>query len=238
MTMNTRIYICNIEPQNGKAFDMAQLSALAARLSAERQEKIQARRFEKDRLQVLGAGLLLDYGLRDYGLRECDAAIAYKGNGKPYLADYPRIHFNLSHSGSMVMAVFSDREIGCDIERRQEARMSVARRFFTEEETAQLEAQAPGEERNRLFFRLWTLKESYLKVTGEGMRMPLDSFAISLEDRYPSVRAGLEVLDYTFREFTVPGYQAAVCLKGRFDGNPSEWDGEVFFSFQNLQDVV
>lgn len=231
--MSTKVYICNMELPEGMNLD---IDGLAAGLSRERQNKIRARHFEKDRIQALGAGLLLDYGLREYGLRECQVSMAYKKNGKPYLTDYADIHFNLSHSGNMVMAVFSDREAGCDVERLQEARMRVARRFFSEREIEKMEAEMSAAERDRLFFRLWTLKESYLKVTGEGMRMALDSFTISLDGAHPTAWSQHkdELLDYAFREFTVPGYQAAVCLKGRVRPVPDD----VFFSFQNLQDVV
>lgn len=276
--MGTKIYLCSVEVPGG----YGSIAGLEQRLSAGRREKIKSRRFEKDKLQALGAGLLLDFGLKEYGLREAGVAMAYGGNGKPYLADYPDIHFNLSHSGSMAMAVFSDREAGCDVERVQEARMSVARRFFTEEEYVLLESLKAEGERDGVFARLWTLKESFLKVTGEGMRMPLDSFSVCLDGARPQVRlvsrdgrrdlaagggklredvsppgggkpreegplpgggkprveAALTdwdgvLTEYTFHEFSVPGYQAAACIKGgAADG------GDVFFSFQNLQDVV
>jgi 4'-phosphopantetheinyl transferase len=39
---------------------------------------------------------------------------------------------------------------------------------------------APSE-RAATFYRLWTLKESYLKATGQGLATPLDSFAFSLD---------------------------------------------------------
>lgn len=264
--MGTKIYLCSVEVPGG----YGSIAGLEQRLSAGRRGKIKSRRFEKDKLQALGAGLLLDFGLKEYGLREAGVAMAYGSNGKPYLADYPDIHFNLSHSGSMAMAVFSDREAGCDVERVQEARMSVARRFFTEEEYVLLESLKAEAERDRMFARIWTVKESFLKVTGEGMRMPLDSFSVRLDGDRPQVRlvgrdgrrdlaagggklredvsppgggkpreeAALTdrdgvLTEYTFHEFSVPGYQAAACIKGgEADG------GDVFFSFQNLQDVV
>ena len=33
------------------------------------------------------------------------------------------------------------------------------------------------------FYRLWTLKESFMKVTGLGMKLPLDSFCFQLGER-------------------------------------------------------
>ena len=37
-------------------------------------------------------------------------------HGKPYLQDYPEVHFNLSHAGNRVMCVVSPEPAGCDIE--------------------------------------------------------------------------------------------------------------------------
>lgn len=220
--MKVSVYIMDIGrfqwelPENEK-----KVEALIGRLSAERQEKIRAFRFEKGKQLSLGAGLLLDYGLQGYGLREREVKIGKGRFGKPYLSDYPEIHFNLSHSGSMVMAAFGDREVGCDVEKMAQANEKVAERFFSEEEKRALQACGGNEQRTVLFYRIWTRKESYLKLTGEGMHMALDSFCV-LGDS----------LHCSFREFPVTGYQAAVCVP-REDGAE-----ELFCSFQNLQDVV
>lgn len=231
--MKTKVYLCSMELPDGAAVDIDGLSRM---LSEGRQEKIRSRRFPKDKLQALGAGLLLDHGLREYGLRERDVRMAYGDNGKPYLVDYPGLHFNLSHSGTMVMAVFSDCPAGCDVEQVQAARMGVAQRFFAEPELKMLTELSSGERQDELFFRLWTLKESYLKATGEGMRMALDSFVFSLEGGAPKVYAAGKGVpeEFAFHEFSVPGYSAAACLKGGEEAGA----GDIFFSFQNLTDVV
>lgn len=222
MFMKVSVYIMDIGrfgwelPENEK-----RVEALTDGLSAERQEKIRAFRFEKGKQLSLGAGLLLDFGLRTYGLREREVRIGKGRFGKPYLPDYPEIHFNLSHSGSMVMAAFGDREVGCDVEQMAAAKGKVAERFFSPEEKRALQACGDKEQRTALFYRIWTRKESYLKLTGEGMHMALDSFSVLSED-FPCL----------FKEFPVLGYQAALCV-------PREDGAEEFFcSFQNLQDVV
>ena len=88
---------------------------LKSRLSAARQEKIERLRYEADKRLSLGAGLLLDQGLKRFGLREQTEAFGTVENGKPCLLCHPEIQFNLSHSGSMVMAAFSSCPVGCDV---------------------------------------------------------------------------------------------------------------------------
>ena len=85
-------------------------------LSEGRRHKIDSMRQQKGKLLALGAGVLIDQGLQEYGLREAEVRIALGENEKPYFPDYPDIHFNVSHSEKMVLAVFADTEVGCDIE--------------------------------------------------------------------------------------------------------------------------
>lgn len=224
--MNTRIYFLDVE----SAIDEAQIFRLGKSLSKYRQEKIKRMKFREDKLLSLGAGFLLDQGLKQWGLSEQTAAFTYGANGKPFLRDDPERYFNLSHSGSLVMAVFSDHEVGCDVEQIHSGKLRVAHRFFTEKEQGYLSDPALSEaERDALFTRLWTLKESVLKVTGEGMGMALNSFEFSLSDPV-KVSLGEE---YSFLEYGGEGYRAAVCVKGG-----QEVLSDVFFSFQKLQDVV
>ena len=110
--------------------------------------------------------------------------------------------------------------------------MDVAKRFFALAEQRALWAAKTEEERDMLFSRLWTLKESYLKVGGQGMAMALDSFTI-VPGAQP-VLAGPKEDRYRFQEFSLPDYCASVCVQRSKEGN-----GETFFfSFQNLEDMV
>jgi len=92
------------------------------------------------------------------------------------------LRFNISHTRGMVAcALARDDELGVDVEaadRRTDFR--IADRFFAPEE-AQLVAATAPDQRARLFFRFWTLKEAFIKATGEGLRRPLDSFSYTLD---------------------------------------------------------
>jgi 4'-phosphopantetheinyl transferase len=89
------------------------------------------------------------------------------------------LFFNISHSGDYVVAAFSDREVGIDIEQRGRARVEVATRFFHPAEIAALLA-AGEEERKRLFIDYWAIKESYLKYLGTGLTRPLSTFRVEI----------------------------------------------------------
>lgn len=190
------------------------------RMSEVRKRKIDQMKPETGKLQSLGAGILLEKGLSSCGLNVAEIQIREGANGKPYLPDFPQIHFNLSHAEHMVLAVFAAVETGCDIEQIREARMKVAKRFFCEEEYLYLE-NVEEERRKEEFCRLWTLKESFIKTTGHGMKMPLDSFCFRLEKDSVEMIRGEGAKEYQFLEYRFEDYyegekeeyRAAVCLK-------------------------
>lgn len=212
--MSVRVYLLDVARlQQESEAEKKEFCCLCERLSEERQQKIKRFRYAGGRALSLGAGLLLDYGLSRYGLRERDVAMAYGADKKPYLRDYPEIFFNLSHSGTLAMAAFADREIGCDVERIAIPDMRVVHRFFAAQEVRRMEKAAALGQEAEYFYRFWTLKESFLKVTGRGIRMPLNEFCIHLGEPIQVERSG-EFLDYSFAEFARPGYQMAYCIEG------------------------
>lgn len=181
-------------------------------LSEQRRQKTDEFHFQKDRKLSLGAGILMDRGLKEYGLRESKVRVGTGENGKPFLLDYPEIHFNLSHSGNMVLAVFSDTEVGCDIEYMNAVNLKLARRFFCQSEYDSIINQNDGEEQKVLFYRLWTLKESFMKVTGLGMNLPLNEFCFQLGDTV-TIQQKVDDGRYYFEEYQFGKYRAAVCCR-------------------------
>jgi 4'-phosphopantetheinyl transferase len=102
--------------------------------------------------------------------------------GRPELAgvdDQPPLRFSLSHARELVgCAVIRTLDVGIDVEAaRLPAPVEVADRFFFAEESCRLRALPPDQQVDR-FYLLWVLKESYLKATGQGLALPLDSFFV------------------------------------------------------------
>ncbi len=133
---------------------------------------------------------LLHVGLKDLygiGLEAQDQPAILKGeHGKPYLEDFPYIHYNISHTDGMAACVIGDRELGIDVERIRPFRENVLRKVFSDSERLRME-ELPEEERSQYFFRLWTLKESYLKAMGLGITVPLTSISFEWKKDSPLV---------------------------------------------------
>ena len=144
----------------------------------ERREKIDFYRFNKDKKLSAGAFLLLKKLLSDENIPNFKMKTGkYE---KPYISDNKNIYFNLSHSGKMVLCAISDRELGVDIEINDPTiDLNIAKHYFynSEYENIMNSKNSPDE-----FFRYWVLKESYMKYTGLGMNLKLDSFEIILDD--------------------------------------------------------
>jgi 4'-phosphopantetheinyl transferase len=65
--------------------------------------------------------------------------------------------------------------------------LQLARRYFAPVEVEALEGLSPDEQ-HAAFFRLWTLKEAFVKARGQGLSIPLDEFAFVLSaDRPPQL---------------------------------------------------
>ena len=120
-----------------------------------RREKVIRYRMPDDRKRSLGAGIIIRKILDENGLTE--SCLRYSDNEKP------------------VVDVLSDCEVGCDIEKNANAPLEVAEHYFYHSELAYIKA---AKNKDKAFFTLWTLKESYMKMTGRGMSLPLDSFEV------------------------------------------------------------
>ena len=162
------------------------------KVEEERKKKILLMKNEEGRLQSLTAG------------------IGYEKSGKPYLREYPDIHFNLSHSGAYVCCGLSDSPVGVDIQKITDVKKGLAGRFFTEDDNRRLNA-CSGEERKALFFRMWSIKESFIKLTGRGMAQGLDTFEIDWEKNRVHDRGKSGTYAYFTTWDALTGYSACVC---------------------------
>lgn len=103
--------------------------------------------------------------------------------GKPYLADYPEISFNLSHTGNkMAVAAAQYCELGIDIElcKPRPNFAALVEKCFGEEEQHYWR-QLPEIQQPQAFYRFWTRKEAFVKATGRGIALGLKACVINPE---------------------------------------------------------
>ena len=114
-------------------------------------------------------------------------SFGFHDHGKPFALVDGRtasIGFNVSHSASHGLIAFASgrrprRRIGVDAEVRRTGRDfdGIAQRVFGPEERAVLEASW-GEDKVRLFYRLWTMKEALIKALGTGFSLNPSRFEV------------------------------------------------------------
>lgn len=185
-------------------------------LTEERKNKILGHKQELHRKQSLGAGLLLKQVLEQEDMNVSE--ICYGSHGKPKLAG---IYFNLSHSDNYVVCTISDKPVGCDIQKIGKLRDKMAERYFTEKEAAYLKT-LDDEKRCEEFYRIWTIKESYVKMTGEGLALGLNRIECRFENKenaddngqnHVSIyRDGVKQKCY-IREYELLEYKVTVCAE-------------------------
>lgn len=104
--------------------------------------------------------------------------------GKPALAPDCAgcgLRFNISHTRGIAACAIARDEVGVDVEasdRRTD--FAIADRYFAPEEVEVVQS-APAKRKAAVFFRFWTLKEAFIKATGEGLRRPLNSFSFGFD---------------------------------------------------------
>ncbi len=141
-------------------------------LKPDEQQRAAKFRFAQDQQRFVWARGWLRHTLARY-LDQPPAALrfAYGAHGKPRLADAPWLQFNLSHAHEcMVLAIARNIVVGVDVEYQGRTLnyLELAERFFTSAEIQRLRT-TPTHLLAQHFFDLWTVKEAYLKATGEGL---------------------------------------------------------------------
>ncbi|MBQ6907110.1 MAG: 4'-phosphopantetheinyl transferase superfamily protein [Clostridia bacterium] len=166
-----------------------------------RKEKIAKIKSENGKRLSLGAGVLLKYGIKKYNpLCNC-VDLIYNKQKKPYIKNYEKPYFNISHSGDMAVCAFSDSEIGCDIQKIKNVPQNIMKKICSSEEYNYLLSVDGGLVAEE-FCRIWTIKESYVKFTGKGILNPADIV----------IPKGV-----CFKEYKTDGYVLTVCgLKDDF----------------------
>lgn len=173
------IHLWSINPQS--ITDNSKLAYFMKIVSSEELKKIQQYKNEKDRHNALVTRAFIRLILSSYvDISPQDWSFSKNEHGKPQVTQNSiLLRFNLSHNNDLIIcAICLDQEIGCDIERydRKVNISAISKRFYSKHEHAYLNKLCESEKQKQ-FIQLWTLKEAFVKATGYGISLGLNTFS-------------------------------------------------------------
>lgn len=191
-----------------------------------RKNKINSLKFRDDKCLSLLVGKLFKEGLKTLGYENYDEKVALEESGKPYIPGNP-IYFSMSHSGTKAMVVISDSEVGCDIQLKKSEDTSLADRFFTETECNEINS---SDNHSLTFYKMWTLKESFMKLTGKGLSLGLKNVHVD----------GCKINDekYSSYTFVAGDYVASYILTKKKANLIFDCDGTLLDSYESISDRI
>lgn len=157
------------------------------KLSEYRKNKIDKYKQLEDKLRSLTAGVIFENACRELGFEHLINQVVDGEYGKPYFQNN-EVYFSISHSGDMVIVGFADTELGVDIQKIKPMKQDIAKRFYTVKEQEYLSSIVGDDERLKYFYRIWALKESYVKCNGKGVSLGLETFSVLNEvEKYSGI---------------------------------------------------
>lgn len=172
---------------------------------------------------VVGRGMARRL-LTDGVSRPGDLQFGLLPHGKPIVREpsHARRSFNIAHTDGLVVCGIgtgTSQWVGVDVEHLdRRTNVELAERYFAAPEVEVLRSVRGEAARRRMFLRIWTLKESFIKALGTGMQTPLDAFAFEdIESENPSVtRLSGDVAGPTHWQFWClepkPGFVSSVAV--------------------------
>ncbi|MDN3204401.1 4'-phosphopantetheinyl transferase family protein [Algoriphagus sediminis] len=176
-------------------------------------------KFEKHRTRFIKRRVMLRKILGHYlDKSPRSVGIGYTKLGKPFLAmSAEKLYFNISHSKDQVLiGVSRDAHLGVDIEFLDPEIESelISTHFFAPTEIS-LIRNSEGIKKSEAFFRLWTIKEAFIKLIGKGLSYPLEDALVKDTMDKPKIRIP-DGKDYTCEFISnIPNYAIGVVVSGK-----------------------
>lgn len=157
---------------------------------------------QPDSIEAIARRLLA----KESGMNPEEIVISRTENGKP-VCSAPPFYFSGSHSGDYLACVTAQQPVGLDLEQVRPVHPRLLRALSPQEQAYML--ALPQTQRDEGFFRLWTLKESWIKCQG-GRLLQFRQAVFQLDGtRILSGPAG-----YSFSFLQAPaGYVLALCVQ-------------------------
>lgn len=160
--------------------------------------------FPKDQVAYIASQGFLRIILSRYlSIDGRDLVFARHRKGKPYLINDTSLLYNISNSGQYVVVSISKHgEVGVDLEkvRPLDDFEDLVQKNFSPFERNYI--NKVHSEKLQRFFKLWTLKEAFLKAIGEGMRLTPDNLEFLIENGKFKLNSGPGFFEFEQWEFS------------------------------------
>lgn len=162
---------------------------------------------------------LLAHALRErWGVsvspEELEGLLERGARGKPFLPALPRAFFSISHCKGLAVCAAGEVPMGADAEVPRKAEEALLEKILSPAERA-LFSQAAAGEKDLLFCRLWTLKESLLKCTGEGLSVPMRELSFTLPAKLGEGEIECSRKGFSFLQQRLGGAVVSLCAAGQ-----------------------
>ena len=203
-------------------------------LSQDEREKANKFRFEEHRRRFIVARGRLRQLLANYlNISAEEIRFEYSDRGKPSLSNHcyqNNLQFNVSHSQNLALYAFTyQNRVGIDLEylRRCNNASQIASRFFAPQEY-ELISSLEESRQQEVFLHIWTIKEAYLKATGEGLSGSIDAAVVSFQGDNPIGLAAVggtsqKAADWLVHSFTpAHNFIATVAIESKFNSSQQQ----------------
>lgn len=164
------VFYCELKAENKPV-----LSSLLKQMPEKLKNEILRYKFERNRYEHALGKLLLLKALKHYGYSsDCLECLKYTEYSRPYIDE--NVDFNISHSGSVVVCCISkNRVLGVDVEEVREIEFDNFTNVMSQSQWNEIFSMSDP---RKLFFNMWTQKESVVKAIGLGLSLPLEEIYI------------------------------------------------------------
>ncbi|PAA47131.1 hypothetical protein BOX15_Mlig031350g1, partial [Macrostomum lignano] len=235
-------------------------------VSAEERRHVEQFLHRRDSKAALASRLLARrFGTSATGLdnSQLTACLQRSDKGRPFLAGF-EADFNISHQGDVLIlcgVCGPGLRVGCDVmkatlprgESSAESFFRIMRRQLTEDEWRFVRSHGGDSQQLAAFYRIWCLKESVVKATGDGIGFSLSRLNCQPDPDFLFDAADLPLTtsrsivyidgsassDWLFEEHRLPlGHVAAVAWQRRGGGAGSHVTLEAFTELAPLSSSI
>ena len=165
------VYLANIKNADASAL----YEKFKDKIEPKRVERIENCKNDNEKKLLTVTGVLLQGILAQQGVAA--SMIGYGLHGKPYVKNRGDVFYNVSHSGDYVMIAVAGQPVGVDIQKPVPYKETLVNKICSFEERDKL-----GQEIVKHLNLVWAVKESYTKLTGEGITRELAEISFEKND--------------------------------------------------------